>query len=659
MAGQVFALLVGIDKYQAGNIWNLDAAVDDARSIERWLISDLQVPRDHICTLLDAQATKRNIEERFESHLLGNSAIEPGDAIIVYFAGHGSSIRAPPGWFDRGRGDVSVLCTYDYDTKLPKGQTNAGISDRSLHAMLQDLARVKGDNITLILDTCFTLPPTSNEDPKERRYTRFTPTRKATPEDLLAGLWRTASPHKAEPVASRGFTGVSSDSHVVLAACSSGWAATERKDGGNFTRALLALKNARPLHKLTYADLPVELAPYMGDHQYAACAGMNVDRILFDGVPFVPDTRYISVSAHDQEHVQVDAGEMQGITVGTEFAIHPHNRRGSLNTSTGIYVATLVFATWCLAKPKSSGKQTVREGWARVTRWNNQTPFRVDVKYSLFSFFRRNRLVAKIPSSTIDLAEKSGVGILRAKSAKSADLSVKLKSKELVVERRDALISANCQNTLHIPSAETRTDLKTIEAAARFNMHLYRKQPSRPFAGKVSMELFRLDPSSWTRTSGNLLVKGRAQIVDEKAANSIYAVVLHNESDVDLWPYLAYMDAGGYSISMVYHPDPAASGPPLRRHSHMVIGSGSTESEALSFALADGADKGAGFLKLFVATAYTPMTILEQGPTVASVVQPMYGPGSRSKATKFVPDSALWDSLLASITVVRTTHADR
>ncbi|TFK89096.1 hypothetical protein K466DRAFT_519659 [Polyporus arcularius HHB13444] len=492
MAGQVFALIVGIDKYQAGNIWNLDAAVDDARSIERWLTSDLQVPRDHICTLLDAQATKRNIEERFVSHLLNNSAIEPGDAIIVYFAGHGSSIRAPPGWFDRGRGDVSVLCTYDYDTKLPKGQTNAGISDRSLHAMLQDLARAKGDNITLILDTCFSLPTTSNDDPKERRFTRFTPTRKATSEDLLAGLWSTATPHKAEPVASRGFTGVSSDSHVVLAACSSGWAATERKDGGNFTRALLALKDARPLHKFTYADLPAELAPYMGDHQYAACAGMNVDRLLFDGVPFVPDTRYISVSTHDHEHVQVDAGEMQGITVGTEFAIYPHNRRGSLNSSTGIYVATLVFATWCLAKPKSSGKQMVREGWARVTRWNNQTPFRVDVKYSLFSFFRRNRLAAKIPSNAVDLAEKNGVGVLRAKSAKSADLSVKVKSKELLVERRDALIPANCQSILHIPSAETRTDLKAIEAAARFNMHLYRKQPSRPFAGKGARR-------SWTR----------------------------------------------------------------------------------------------------------------------------------------------------------------
>ncbi|KAI0744208.1 hypothetical protein C8Q80DRAFT_1220872 [Daedaleopsis nitida] len=563
MAGQVFALLIGIDKYQSGNIWNLNAAVDDARSIERWLLDDLQVPREHICTLIDAQATKRTIEERFMSHFVNNPAIEAGDALILYFAGHGSSIRAPPGWFERARGDVPVLCTYDYDTKLAKGPTCAGISDRSLHAMLDDLARAKGDNITLILDTCFSLAPTSDDDPKERRYTRFTPTRKATSEDLIAALWRSAVLHKVEPIANRGFTGITSSSHVVLAACSSGWAATERKDGGNFTRALLSLKDVRPLHKFTYADLPAELAPYMGDHQHPACAGANVDRVLFDGVPFPVDTRYIPVAVHDKEHVRVDAGAMQGISVGTEFSVHSHNRSGSMNGQVGACVATLVFPTWCLARPKSPGKPLLRDGWARVTRWNNQTPF------------------AKISSTEAELAEKHGVEVIRA-SANIADVSVKTSSRELRLERADPgpLMAANGRKTLRIPSADTRTDLKTIETAARFHMHLHRKHPARPFSGKVSMdsEFFR-----------------RAQIVGgAQGTHAIYADVLHNASDVDIWPCLAYMDAGGYSISVVYHADPAAPGPPLRGHSHMVNGSGSTQSEALSFELMDSADDRAG-----------------------------------------------------------------
>ncbi|KAH9942462.1 uncharacterized protein BXZ73DRAFT_74716 [Epithele typhae] len=651
MAGQVFALLVGIDKYQSSTTWNLNAAVDDARSVQNWLINDLQVPRSNICTLLDGHATKHNIEEKFTSHLVNNAAIEPGDAIIFYFAGHGSSIRAPAGWFDRGRGDVPVLCTHDYDTKLPKGHANAGISDRSLHAMLHDLSRVKGDNITLILDTCFCLPPTDGQEPKERHYTRYTPACRATSEDLLAGLWPSASPQKAEPMKNRGFTGITSDSHVVLAASSTGWAATERKDGGNLTRALLSLKDARPIHKFTYSDLPSELAPYMGDHQYAAVAGDNVDRVLFDGVPFARDTRFVAATPHDHERMQVDAGEIQGISEGTELGLYPHNCRGSLNTPLGTYLVTEVYPTWCLAKPKSPAKHPLREGWARVARWNAPTP----------PLARR-------------AADKLRPSVLRVRDTADADASVSLGCHELTVQRRDALVSTHCRGTLHLPSAGTRSDLKTVEAAARFHMHLYRRHPARPFKDAVGMELYRLDPATWTRASANLLVKGRARIVEsaastpgsgsgvaagekggEPAGSAIYAVVLRNDSDADLWPYLAYMDAGGYSIALVYHPDPGGA-PPLRAHSRMVIGSGATESEALSFALADGADSGAGFLKLFLSTTYTPMTVLEQGTATGSgPVESLYGPGSKSRTMKIVPDSTKWDSVLASITVVRTS----
>ncbi|OBZ70551.1 hypothetical protein A0H81_09074 [Grifola frondosa] len=80
---------------------------------------------------------------------------------------------------------------------------------------------------------------------------------------------------------------------------------------------------------------------------------------------------------------------------------------------------------------------------------------------------------------------------------------------------------------------------------------------------------------------------------------------------------------------MVYHPDPSSSAPPLRAHSHMVIGSGSTDSEALSFTLSDGAESGAGFLKLFLSATYTPMTILEQGPPSPTMLKTTYPANSR------------------------------
>ncbi|KAM5540210.1 hypothetical protein V8D89_006029 [Ganoderma adspersum] len=486
MSGQVFAILIGVDKYQAGNIWNLNAAVDDARSFERWLTNDLQVPRDHICTLTDSQATKRNIEERFLSHFVNNPAIEPGDALIFYYAGHGSSIRAPPGWFDSGHGDVSVLCTYDYDTKLANGKMSAGISDRSMHAMLRDLAQVKGDNITLILDTCFCLPPTNGTDPKERCYTRYTPTRKATREDLLEGLWHSAS-SKSEPIANRGFIGASFSSHVVLAASGAGWPATERKDGGNFTRALLTLKDSRSLHKLTYADLPHELARFMSDHQHPACAGANADRILFDGVPFGSDGRFVAASARDGGHtVHVAAGEVHGVAVGTEFALHAHNRRGSLNGSIGSVVATQVFPTWCLARPKTPAKyaphHVPRDGWARITRRNNSSgpaPFRVHVNGSLSSFLRRARIGKKTPKN-------QGVGIVQESRMDDADVSVRLRRKALTTEQRDPLVAANGvrETRVGIPSGEPRVEVEAIESAARFHMRLYRKRPAQLLADK-------------------------------------------------------------------------------------------------------------------------------------------------------------------------------
>lgn len=164
------------------------------------------------------------------------------------------------------------------------------------------------------------------------------------------------------------------------------------------------------------------------------------------------------------------------------------------------------------------------------------------------------------------------------------------------------------------------------------------------------MELYRLDAESWTRVSGNLLVDGKAQIVDDEK-DSVYSVVLHNYSDHDLWPYLVSMDSGGYSMSMVYHPDPSDPQAPLKAHQHMVIGSGALDSEALSFTLSDGADTGAAFLKLFVASEFTPMTFIEQGVSPSLSVTPERS--RDEKKLEYNEKGELWDSMLTCISVVR------
>lgn len=586
MASRIFALVVGIDKYKSGNIWDLETCVDDANSIKHFLTHDLHVPRDQICLLLGKQATKQNIEDNFSSHLTNNPAIENGDAILIYFAGHGSSIRAPRGWYGDGSKDVEVLCTFDYDTKWSKGRI-AGISDRSLNTMIGDLCRSKGDNITLMLDCCFS-PPSSRVALRERRHTRWTPTTKATPDDLLSCSFKSQNAtNPAQSIPIRGFARIGSDTHVVLAACRHGECAAEGKGGGNFTQALLHTKNAIPLHTLTYVELMRNIAGILEEDQHPVCLGKQKDRILFHSLPFYPDARYVSIDSYDKERLRVDAGAIHGITEGTEFSIHRHNRRGSLNPVLATYSAVEVHPTWCIARNKSASRTKVPtdEGWARVTRWNNRTPFRVHLRKSFFSFFRRFRLRKEVPTKPPSPDDpsppKTSINMLRVRSASQADVSVQLRRREVVLERHDNVIAANCRRIIHLSSERTSSDFKILDAAAHFHLHLHRKNPQRPLLGLVNMELYRLDSGTWNRISGNLLVDGRAQIIDDEKG-SIYAVVLHNNSDTDLYPYLAYMDSSGYGISMVYHPDSSSHVPPLRKHSHMVIGEFRSSSQAYS-----------------------------------------------------------------------------
>ena len=117
MAPRLFALVIGIDNYKSGDIWNLESAVHDAKKVGRWLLRDLQVPREQISLLLDDKATRQGIVDSFSKHLINNPAIQRGDAILIYFAGHGSQMLAPQGWYDDPSATVDIICSYDHDTK--------------------------------------------------------------------------------------------------------------------------------------------------------------------------------------------------------------------------------------------------------------------------------------------------------------------------------------------------------------------------------------------------------------------------------------------------------------------------------------------------------------------------------------------------------------
>ncbi|KAJ6494704.1 caspase domain-containing protein [Mycena vitilis] len=364
MPPSVFGLIIGVDQYQSGSIWNLEVCASDAKNVQRWVLKDLKVPSDHLCMLLDKTATKANIEKFFMNHLIQNPKIEPGDAIIIYFAGHGTSVPAPESWDHPesvSAGTAAVLCSYDY------GRGVAGISDRSLHAMLLDLWKAKGDNITVILDSCFS-PIT-----RDRNRTRWTPSGKTVPQDLSEGLWPTASPRNYPRDV--GFYNTT-EAYTLLAACSSGERAMEGKEGGSFTSALLETAREIPLHNLSCAGILRHVRSKLGADQCPIVAGLNAKRPIFNAVPFIPDNaRYFQTDFDpDSRMLRTVLGAIHGVVVGTEFSVHSHNYCGSCNPPIASVSVTDVYATWSFAHSKSH----IPPGcWVRVRKWNNRGFFGV------------------------------------------------------------------------------------------------------------------------------------------------------------------------------------------------------------------------------------------------------------------------------------------
>jgi len=142
----IFALVIGINDYQDGGARTLRGCVNDSNTVVAYLKETLHVPETNIVLLQNEQATREQILGTFESHFINNSAITPGDAIIFYFAGHGSRQRAHIDWHCENN-TVETICPHD----VAKA---SGIPDYTLTHLLRQLAFYKGNNIVRVLDMC-------------------------------------------------------------------------------------------------------------------------------------------------------------------------------------------------------------------------------------------------------------------------------------------------------------------------------------------------------------------------------------------------------------------------------------------------------------------------------------------------------------------------
>lgn len=143
---KLYALTIGINTYPS--LGHLEGAAGDADEMAKFLTQDLKVPSDHIVNLRNESATRSEIIKAIQG-LQGDQRIERGDPILIYYAGHGGLTKASSEWEAKtGSNEIQVIFPWDYNMIGQNSKEKVQcIPDRTIHALLNDLAEAKGNNI--------------------------------------------------------------------------------------------------------------------------------------------------------------------------------------------------------------------------------------------------------------------------------------------------------------------------------------------------------------------------------------------------------------------------------------------------------------------------------------------------------------------------------
>ena len=331
------ALVIGIDQYpllrrttpDGQPLGELKGCVNDARRMAQVLCQRYLFPAAQVTLLLNEQATREGI--------LGGLAdllrrIEPGDIVVIFYAGHGSQMP------DREKTKLSgwdeTLVPYDSGRNE---QPNRDITDDELRLWLLRFIN-KPSYVTLIFDCCYSATLHRNA---------FATNERAVPRDERAAEKLPPSPltldqvqqlREAEsqlPVQTENGAWLPSDNqYVVLAGCRADETAKEHsvyKDHERVTHGALTYflldQIASSAEGATYRDVfertALEVSKRYEQHPSAEGA---LDRALF-GVNYSPPPPYFLVTKVRNGTVTIAGGQAQGVERGSEWALFPPGTR--------------------------------------------------------------------------------------------------------------------------------------------------------------------------------------------------------------------------------------------------------------------------------------------------------------------------------------------
>jgi len=527
---KLFALMIGIDDYRA--VPKLRGCVRDVEELKALLINRFKVPAANIVTLTNAQATRQGIIDAFKKNLIENPAIQSGDQILFQYSGHGSQMTSKDPLEPDGLDET--LVAYDSRTRLPGDGYIYDLPDKTLAALLEQLAKVKGNNITIILDCCHSGSGTREIKLNTRRAPiDLTP----APDDLDADIRNQTGTRQADRKPSPSGWDDTLSNHVLLAGCRDAEESNEHRVSANYVQGamtyflLQALSNLAP--NSTYSDVHAQVAANVNSRyrdQMPQCEGQR-QRAVFGGVTLQRDP-FMLVQSANGATVTLNAGLIHGLREKTVLAIYPESiktvadLKPNLEPLAKVEVVT-TSATSAQAKVISGAKTLAPNMRAVITEQQ------FDKRAVSLSGDKDKALRSAITESPyLTLSDQA------------TDLNV-------LVEKNSYVIQDGQAKALTLPLNNVPDVVTALGNIARYQrlLTLQNDNAESQLANALKLKIRRLQagkaPNEMdvvpTKAGGDLVIDYSPELVKAKQCDFIVEIV--NTSDQPIYPHLFYLDA--------------------------------------------------------------------------------------------------------------------
>lgn len=527
-------------------------------------------------------------------------------------------------------------------------------TDQELASYLKEIAKAKGDNITVVLDCCHSGSGTRTEDIETVRGVETT-----APLSLNQSNWNTQIGNNSWPQPSTrssstfgSFAQYSETSHVFLAACGPNELAREKDGQGVFTSAFLkTLRSQRDINTCTYEDVLRQIGHL--DNQSPQCEGMNKARSIFNNkMPNI--NRYLhQVTRNESAKYIIQAGTTHGISKGAKFSLYESREAFSTH---GKSLGTMV-----------ASEEDVDDDFILIPDPLMRTPTDESDLLALQIFAGEDeylRVYAAINDAIypkLRFLEKQGnrpnrawqIQLVDDEHQENACIGLSLEGDRMSVEILDkccrGLGMERLTRTLKVdPHAENDHNLADfLEAVAFFMRHLKRERPCSQIKNSTSITFSTLaryrDPEQFSAkwkpkmidgTVENLIFNDKIELDipgddtkphDAARTTERYGLTIQNNSEWPLYASVFFFSASDFEITPYYEQPMTANNtannsklPCIPRGQDLAIGHGPSAWPAWQYGLGSDEDIDVGFIKIFLSTRPVQLSYLRQNSAFSS-----------------------------------------